>query len=398
MNVPVVPPPAPRKPSKPARFAVLALGFRPFYLLAGAFGALSIGLWAAQFSAHVPAAYLLEGSHWHAHEMLFGYAFAVMTGFLFTAVRNWTQLPTPTGVPLALLAAVWLGGRVLALTSWREWAMLTDTLFALGVAAGIGRPLIGSGLSRNFFFVFLVLALGAANLAFYTALLGTAPFSPAQALAVGLDIVLFIIAVIAGRVVPMFTNNTVPGAGARRMRAVEVAALGTVLVLLAADLYGHAQLAAVVAAAGALAHGARLVLWSPFRARRNPLLWILHASYAWIVVHLALRAAAGFDWITPGLATHALTIGAIGGMTLGMMTRTALGHTGRALAAGRAETASYVLIQLAAAARVLLPIAWPAVYLAATGVSGVLWSLAFAIFTVAYWPILTRPRVDGRVG
>lgn len=398
MNAAVVSSPDSKPPSKPPRFAVLALGFRPFYLLAGAFGALSIALWAAQFSGRLSAAHLLEGSHWHAHEMLFGYAFAVMTGFLFTAVRNWTQRPTPTGAPLALLAAIWLGGRVLALTSWREWAMLTDTLFALGVAAGIGSPLIGTGQSRNFFFVLLVLALGAANLAFYTALLGSAPFSPAQALAVGLDIVLFIIAVIAGRVVPMFTNNTVPGAGARRIRAIEVAALGTVLVLLAADLYGHARLAAVVAAAGALAHGARLVLWSPLRTRRNSLLWILHASYAWIVVHLALRTAAGFDWIAPGLATHALTIGAIGGMTLGMMTRTALGHTGRSLVAGRAETASYVLIQLAAAARVLLPIAWPAGYLAATGISGVLWSLAFAIFTVAYWPILTRPRADGRAG
>jgi uncharacterized protein involved in response to NO len=391
-------PPHTRPPLKPRPLAVLALGFRLFYLLAGAFAALSVGLWAAQFSAHVPVPYLLEGSHWHAHEMLFGYAFAVMTGFLFTAVRNWTQLPTPTGGPLALLAAIWLGGRVLALTSWREWAMFTDTLFALGVAGGIGRPLIGTGNYRNFFFVLLVLALGAANLAFYSALLGTAPFSPAQALAVGLDIVLFIIAVIAGRVVPMFTNNTVPGAGARRMRVVEVTALGSVLVLLAADFYGHAWLAAVVAAAGALAHGARLVLWAPFRTRRNPLLWILHASYAWIVVHLALRAAAGFDWITPGLATHALTIGGIGGMTLGMMTRTALGHTGRSLVAGRAETASYVLIQLAAAARVLLPIAWPAAYVAATGISGVLWSLAFVIFTVAYWPVLTRPRVDGRAG
>jgi uncharacterized protein involved in response to NO len=383
---------------KPRPLAVLSLGFRLFYLLAGAFAALSVGLWAAQLSGRLPAAHVLEASHWHAHEMLFGYVFAVITGFLFTAVRNWTQLPTPAGAPLALLAVVWVSGRVLALTPWREWAVATDTLFALGVAVGIGRPLLGARNARNFFFVFLVLALGAANLVFYSALLGDVPFSPAQALAVGLDLVLFIIAVVAGRVVPMFTNNALPGAGARRSRAIEIAALGSVLALLLADLFGHAQIAAAVAAAGALAHGARLVLWSPLGTRRNPLLWILHASYAWIVVHLALRGAAGFEWIAPGLATHALSIGAIGGMTMGMMTRTALGHTGRPLAAGRAETASYALIQLAAAARVLLPIAWPAAYLAASVISGVLWSIAFAIFTAAYWPILTRPRVDGRPG
>ncbi len=398
MSIPVASSPGPRPPSKPTRFPVLALGFRTFYLLAGAFGAVSIGLWAVQLSGRFSATQLLGAAHWHAHEMLFGYTLAVITGFLFTAVRNWTQLPTPTGAPLAFLAAVWLAGRVLALTAWREWAMVTDTLFVLGVAASIGRPLISAGNYRNFFFVFLVLALGAANLAFYTALIGTAPFSPGEALVVGLDLVLIIVAIIAGRVVPMFTNNAVPGAGARRVHAVEVAALGSLLVLLVADLYGQALVAAMAAAGGALAHGARLVLWAPLKTRRNPLLWILHASYGWIVVHLALRAAAEFEWVTPGPATHALTIGVIGGMTLGMMTRTARGHTGRALAAGRAETTCYALIQLAAAARVLLPVAWPAAYLSATLLSGALWSLAFAIFTATYWPILTQPRADGRAG
>lgn len=376
---------------------MLAVGFRLFYLLAGAFGALSIALWAAQLAGALPDA-SLQGSHWHAHEMLFGYAFAVITGFLFTAVRNWTQLSTPSGTPLAVLAIVWASGRILVITPWREWAVVTDTLFTLAVAFGIGRLLVSVGNARNFFFVFLVLALGGANLVFYSALLGSAPFSPGQALALGLDLVLFIIAVVAGRVVPMFTNNAVPRAGARRVPAIEIAALGGILALLIADLFGYTQIAAAVASAAAVAHGARLVLWAPLRARRNPLLWILHASYAWIVIHLALRGAAGPGWIDPGLATHALTIGAIGGMTVGMMTRTALGHTGRLLAAGPAETMCYVLVQLAAAARVFLPIAWPATYLAASVIAGVLWSLAFAIFTVAYWPILTRPRVDGRPG
>jgi uncharacterized protein involved in response to NO len=378
--------------------ALLALGFRPFYLLAGAFGALSILLWAAQFAGWLGSAVILRGPQWHAHEMLFGYTFAVIVGFLFTAVRNWTQQPTPTGAPLAALALLWLAGRVLAVTPWSSWAALTDTVFMLGVAFGIARPLIASGNRRNYFFVALVLALGAINLAFYAALRDDTPFSTDTAVAIGLDVVLFIMVVMAGRVVPMFTNNAVPGAGARRVSAIEYAALGSILILLAADLAGQTGYAAVIAAAAAIIHGARLALWAPLKTRRQPLLWILHASYAWIVAHLLLRAAAGLDWAVPNLAVHALTIGAIGGLTLGMMTRSALGHSGRPLVAGRAEVASYVLIQLSAAARVLLPIAVPAAYVTGAALSGVLWSAAFAIFTVAYWPVLTQPRIDGKPG
>lgn len=391
---------SPRRDDDPGRstLALLALGFRPFYLLAGLFGAASVLLWVAQFAGWLGSAVAFSAAPWHAHEMLFGYAFAVITGFLFTAVRNWTQRPTPTGAALAALAMLWLAGRVLALTPWSAWAAATDAAFALGVALSIARPLIASGNRRNYFFIALVLALGAANLAFHAALRGLVPFSAGIALTVGLDVVLFTIAVVAGRVVPMFTNNALRGAGARRVAALEYFALGSVLALIAADCASAAVVAAAVAAAGALAHGARLALWAPWATRRTPLLWILHASYAWIVVHLALRAAAGLDWVTPGLATHALTIGGIGGMTLGMMTRSALGHSGRPLAARGYEVASYVLIQIAAAARVLVPIAVPAWHVAGIAISGLAWGAAFAVFTVAYWPILSRSRVDGQPG
>jgi uncharacterized protein involved in response to NO len=378
--------------------ALLALGFRPFYLLAGAFGAASVLLWTAQFAGWLGAVTPYGGAPWHAHEMLFGYAFAVITGFLFTAVRNWTQRPTPTGAALAALALVWLAGRVLAVTPWAAWSSATDTLFALGVAAGIGRPLVTSGNRRNYFFIALVLALGAANLAFHAALRGTAPFSAGAALTVGLDLVLLTIAVVAGRVVPMFTNNAVRGAGARRVAVLEYLALGSVPALIAADLAGAAVLAAAIAAVATIAHGARLALWAPWATRRTPLLWILHASYAWIVVHLALRAAAGLDWVTPSLAAHALTIGGIGGMTLGMMTRSALGHSGRPLAARNQEVASYVLIEVAALARVLVPLALPAWHVAGIVLSGLAWGAAFIVFVLAYWPILTRPRIDGQPG
>jgi uncharacterized protein involved in response to NO len=373
-------------------FALFNLGFRPFYLLAGAYAAAAVPIWALEYAGVLPGGNPL----WHAHEMLFGYAFAVIAGFLFTAVRNWSGRPTPAGAALAGVAALWVAARILAPVSLEAagWAGLA---FAAAVAWGIGRPLLASGNRRNYFFIALVLALGAAGLAFQA--------WPREALAIGLDLVLFIMAVMAGRVVPAFTNNAVAGAGARRVPALERAALGAILVLLAFDGIGIAAGAAVpveaagaVALAGAAAHAARLALWAPLATRGRPILWILHLSYAWIVAHLLLRGLAGFGLAPAVLATHALTVGAIGGLTIGMMTRTARGHTARPLAAGPMEVAAYILVQAAAAVRALLPLAAPAWYLGSVLLSAALWSAAFVLFTIAFFPILTRPRLDGQPG
>jgi uncharacterized protein involved in response to NO len=158
------------------------------------------------------------------------------------------------------------------------------------------------------------------------------------------------------------------------------------------------ELAAGFALLAAALHAARLALWAPLKTLHRPILWILHLSYAWIVVHLALRGLAGFGLLPYALGAHALTVGAIGGLTLGMMTRTARGHTARPLQAGRAEIAAYLMVQLAAVARVLVPLALPAAAHAATLVSALLWFAAFTIFVVAYVPILSRPRLDGAPG
>lgn len=354
------------------------------YLLAGAYAALSVPLWALQYLGWIPGADPL----WHAHEMLFGYAFAVIAGFLFTAVRNWTGLGTPAGAPLAVIASLWLAARVLALYSLPA-AALADAAFAIAVAWGIGRPLVLSR-NRNVFFVAIVLALGAASIVFQA--------YPRLALILGLDVVLLVMTVVAGRVVPGFTNNAIPGAGARHLPALETAVLGSVILLLFLDALDLAIPAAIVALVGAALHAARLALWAPWQTRGRPILWILHLSYAWIAVHLALRGLAGLDLAPAALATHALTVGAIGGLTLGMMTRTARGHTARPLAAGRPEVAAYVLVQLAAAVRVFLPLLLPSGYRVAVTLSAVLWSAAFTLFVVAFLPILTRPRLDGQPG
>jgi len=162
-----------------------------------------------------------------------------------------------------------------------------------------------------------VLALGAAGAAFQA--------WPAVALRLGLDVVLLVMTVVAGRVIPGFTNNAIPGAGARRYEPLEKAALGSVLLLLLLDMGGYGTAAAWAAFAAAALHAARLALWAPLKTVARPILWILHLSYAWIVVHLALRGASGLGLVAAPFATHALTVGAIGGLTLGMMTRTARG-------------------------------------------------------------------------
>ena len=375
----------PERPVGPSRFALFDLGFRPLYLLAGAYAALAVPLWGLQYAGWLPGANIL----WHAHEMVFGYAFAVIAGFLLTAVRVWTGRPTPTGAALAGIVALWLIARALAFWSLpaAAWA---GALFALAVAWGIGRPLVASGNRRNQFFILLVLALGAAGIVLQR--------YPQLGIALGLDVVLFVMAVVAGRVVPAFTNSALPGAGARRHAWLERAALGAILALIAADALGRTELAAGIALAAAALHAARLALWSPLHTLRRPILWILHLSYAWIVAHLALRGLAGFGLVPVAAATHALTVGAIGGLTLGMMTRTARGHTARPLQVGTAEIAAYVLVQLAALARVLVPLALPASHLGATLASALFWFAAFAAFTVAYVPILSRPRLDGVPG
>jgi uncharacterized protein involved in response to NO len=379
-------------------FAVWSLGFRPFFLLASVFSALSVLVWVAQLSGWLPHAYL-RGPLWHGHEMLFGYTLAVVAGFLLTAVRNWTGQPTPEGAPLMALATLWVAGRMLVLTPYAGAAALVNAAFPLALAVAIGIPLVRSRNTRNYFFLGLLGLMAALVAALHLALLGFTALPPRPSLALGLDVMLFIMAVMGGRVIPMFTNNGVPGAGATRHALLEKLALGSVLALFIADLLQlRALFIVAIALVAAFAHGTRLALWHSWRTLGAPLVWILHAAYAWIVVHLALRALSAAGWPGESFAIHALTVGAIGGLTIGMMTRVARGHTGRPLAADRVECAMFALVQVAAAVRVFGGMVLPGLHMASVQLSGLLWAAAFGLCAVRYWPVLTRPRVGGRPG
>ncbi len=395
------PPIRPQQPAvspAAAGCALWNLGFRPFYLLASLFSAVSVLIWAAQFSGYLPYAYL-QGPAWHGHEMLFGYTIAVIAGFLLTAVRTWTNHSTPSGVPLMALAALWVCGRVLVLTPFAMTAALANAAFPVAVAVAIAIPLVRSRNVRNYFFIGLLALLGVLILAVHLALQGRFEISPLLGLQLALDVVLFIMTVMGGRVIPMFTNNGVPGTNATRNVWVEKLALGAVILLFAADLLQLPQAAiALIALICALLHGARLSLWKPWRTRAAPLVWILHAAYAWIVVYLVLRGLSSLELVSGSYATHALTVGAIGGLTLGMMTRTARGHTGRPLKTDGFELAVFLLIQGAAFIRVFGGIASSELHTVSVQVSALLWAAAFILYAIRYWPVLMRPRLDGKPG
>ena len=316
--------------------ALFALGFRPLYLAAALFAALSVPLWAAQYAGLVPYGGALAGASWHAHEMIFGYAAAVIVGFLFTAGRNWTNQPTPTGAALAAIVALWIAARVLAFTPWSGLMAVCDIAFAVAAATALAIALGRARNRRNYFFVALLLAIAALNAAFYWTMWRPGTAAPARLFTLALDAVLFIMAVVGGRVMPMFTQNAIPGLKAVRHVALERFALGSLLALAAADLLA-----------------------------------------------------------APGTLTGLV---ALAGLTLGMMTRTALGHTGRELRAGRIETACYALVMLAAIVRVFGPLFFAQAAVAWVGASAILWALAFATYVAGYLPILARPRVDGRPG
>ena len=320
-------------------------------------------------------------------------------GFLLTAVRAWTNEPTPSGVPLMALVALWICGRVLVLTSFGMAGAVVNAAFPVAVAVVIGIPLLRSRNVRNYFFVGLLVLMGVLILAVHLALQEHFQLSPRLGLQLALDVVLLIMVVMGGRVIPMFTNNGVPGVNATRHALVEKFALGTVILLFAADLLQLPQtVIAMIALISVLAHGVRLYLWKPWRTLATPLVWILHAAYAWIVVHLALRALSALELLAGSYATYALTVGAIGGLTLGMMTRTARGHTGRPLIADGFELTMFLLIQVAAVVRVFGGIASPRLYMVSVQLSALLWAAAFGLYAVRYWPILTRPRLDGKPG
>jgi uncharacterized protein involved in response to NO len=385
------------------RWAVAGKGFRPFFLLAAAFAAAIVPVWLLALLGHVDPGSYLGATYWHAHEMVFGFAVAVIAGFLLTAVGNWAQRETVVGLPLLGLAALWLAGRAavtFAPALPRGLPAAVDLAFLPALIVVIARPIVASGNRRNLVLVAILTVLFLANAAIHLDALGVLPGWRRRGSLLGVDVVVLVILVIAGRVFPMFTRNATDAPSIRSHKWLDLGAIGAMalLVVLDAALPEAAPTAVVSAVVGALA-AARAVHWGAARSARHPLLWVLHVGYAWIPVGLLLRAAAAFtSAVPPPAATHALTVGAIGTVTLGMMTRVTLGHTGRRLVAPRPVVAAFALIVLASLARVAAPLASPALYRAWVIGAGALWSVAFALYLFCLAPALVTRRPDGKPG
>ncbi len=380
------------------------LGFRPFFWLAGMYaivcvsvlvGALYLGVW--------PPRAALAPAIWHAHEMLYGFVAAAIAGFLLTAVPNWTGAPPVSGAPLALLVLAWLAGR-LAMSPFVADGTLSawvDLAFFPALAITLARPLVRARSRRNYGFLILLTLLFVGNLLFQNARQRWFAVGSIDGLRLALNTVLLVIVVVAGRIVPAFTRNALVRRGKSQSIApsptLDVLAIGTMAAVLMVDITApDSSIAAGAAAVAAIVHTYRLSRWQGWKSAAEPIVWVLHVGYLWIVVGLALKAL----WLasaTPIAAywMHAVTAGAFGTMILGVMSRVALGHTGRALVVHGSIAAGYVLLSLGAAIRVFVAALVPAGdYVGTVAIGAVLWALAFAVFIVVYTPILVRPRVD----
>lgn len=397
-------------PLRPAAAPIPVLfryGFRPFFLLAGLAG---VGFLAAWLAVLVTGAWpdgAMGASRWHGHEMLFGFAAAAIAGFLLTAVPSWTGTTALSGRPLAVLVLLWLAGRV-AVFPWSGVpvlpAALIDVAFfpALGVA--LARPLLAAGKLRNTAFLALLGLLTAGNGLIHLDTLGWVEEGGDLGLSLTIGVVLMMVTVIGGRILPAFTRN---GLASQRIAApvvshrwVERAVLGLTAALIPLELLlPDAAVTGLISLAAAAAHAVRLGGWQGWRAWRQPILWVLHVGYGWIVVGLTLKGLALVTDAVPASAgLHALTAGAFATMILGVMSRAALGHTGRPLLASRTTVASYLVLTLAAVCRVaspLLPVdwIWPGLMAA-----GTVWIAAFTLYLAAYAPVLLAPRADGKPG
>lgn len=384
--------------------AMLAKGFRVFFLAAALAATALIPLWLAIFEGRLAAPARFGGPAWHGHEMIFGYAFAVIAGFLLTAVYNWVGRPHLAGAPLGGLAGLWLAGRLAMFGADYLPAGVVaaiDVAFLPALAAVLTPPLITSKNWINVGFMGLLLIAGGLNLAFHLDAMGALGLSGSTGLLIiSVELLLVFVATLTGRIMVMFTENGVRGSQPRRIDWIERLALPSVVVFVVVDAIPvppAAIAAAVFAFVAAGVHAWRLAGWESLRTFKTPLVWVLHLGYGWMILALTLKGLANLGLVPVMLAVHALTVGALGMITLGMMARIGLGHTGRLIVVPTRISLAFALVGVAAAIRVVAPLL-PGFYVELIAASGLAWTAAFAIFGFSYLRILGAPRVDGKPG
>lgn len=376
---------------------LLAHSFRPFFLLAAIQAALSILVWLPAFYGEISLTSAFAPRDWHVHEMLYGFLPAVITGFLFTAIPNWTGRLPIQGTPLAALVIVWLAGRLaVTLSAETGWlfALLIDASFLALIVAAAAREIIAGKNWRNLPVVLMISVLLAGNVAFHLEahLAGSADYS----IRIGISVVVLLLSLIGGRIIPSFTRNWLVKMNPGRLpipfgRFDGVVIALTALTLLAWIASPLSPFTGIAMALAGLAHLVRLARWAGDRTSRERLLLILHIGYAFVPVGFLLHALSAFGVLPPSAGIHAWMTGAAGTMTLAVMTRASLGHTGQALTASIATHVIYAAIIIAGVTRICAVVV-PSHSDAALHIAVFAWVVAYLGFAIAFGPLLLGLR------
>lgn len=382
--------------------AILSFGFRPFFLGAAVWAALAMALWVLSLSGALTLPSAFDPVTWHAHEFLFGYLAAVIAGFLLTAVPNWTGRLPILGWPLAGLFALWVLGRIAVLVSAGLPPLLVavaDLAMPVALAAVLGREIVAGKNWRNLIVLVMLVVFTLGNAVFHWEAVRDGYAAQGFGLRIGLGATMMMIGVIGGRIIPSFTRNWLVRQGPGRLPTPPMQRFDklSLLALLAALLLWVAApgwaLTAILLLAAALLHAARLSRWAGERSLPEPLLWVLHLGYAFVPLG-ALAMAAEILW--PGIlgaagGQHLWMAGAIGLMTIAVMTRATLGHTGQPLTAGKGTAAIYLALLTAVLSRLAAAV-WvdqaPTLYTLA----GIAWIGGYAGYAALYGPLLMRQR------
>lgn len=378
--------------------ALLSYGFRPFFLFGSLYAGLSILAWLPMFYGELEISTAFAPRDWHVHEMLYGYLSAVITGFLLTSVPNWTGRLPLQGRPLLGLVLIWAAGRIAVTTSaWIGWgaAAIIDATFLLVVAAAVAREIIKGRNWRNLKVLIVLAVLAAGNIAFHVEahVQGVADYG----IRIGVAAIIMLVMVIGGRIVPSFTRNWLARENPGRLPAsfgtydmVSMVAAGAALV--AWIIAPHWPLTGAALITAGVLQSVQLARWAGYRTGRDRLVLVLHVAYAFVPLGFVLTGMAVLDLVPASAGIHAWTGGAMGGMTLAVMSRASLGHTGRALVATSATQILYLLVIGATLARVCAALhpAWGNALLHGAAFA---WAGAFLGFALTYWSVLTRPRV-----
>jgi uncharacterized protein involved in response to NO len=380
-------------------------GFRPFFLLGAVVALVWVGLWVGSLVGWWQIGAGLGALTWHSHEMVFGFVASILAGFFLTAVENWTRKTTVTSRGLLGLVLLWALGRAVVLAAhWLPmWLVaLVDMAFLPCLAFVIWRPLWAAASWRNIGFVPVLLAMSVANGLMYAEACGWVKGWTSRAMVFAMYMVLVIVAVVGGRIIPLFTGNALKKQDISVPRWVWVGRAAVALIAVtgvASFVRGPRWLIGGAAIGAGVLLAVRLSVWKGLDVLRDSLLLVLHVGYGSLAVGMVWMGA---ETIRAGshttAALHLLGLGAIGLLCVGMMSRVALGHTGRKLEAHPIMTIAFVLVLLAALARILPAVWMPQLYMTGLLLAGLLWCLAFALYLLVYVPVLTQPRTDGRPG